>query len=597
MNNLLTQDHLKSFLIADCGTGTTTVILVERTGTDHRIVARGVAPTTTGDVTLGLIAAVRQIEESTGKHLLEDDRVITRRDYATAAADEFICTSSVGGGLQMMVAGLVGMMTAESAERAALGAGAVVLDVISIDDGRLPHQKIQRIRDLRPDMFLLSGGTDGGNISGVLQLAELIKAAKPHNILPVIFAGNRDARDQVAAILSNTAELHMVDNLRPVLEEEVLVPTGVKIHEQFMKHVVALAPGYDKLAQWTTRDILPTSAAVGDMIEIAAREERKPLLGVNIGNEMTDVFSVFEERFTRTVSGDLGLGSSIYNVLREATLPNVLRWLPFEISLDELANRLRNKMLRPSLLPVTARDLMIEHAMAREALRLALEEHKSSVVGLRGIRRPTEIAKIFDQTGSGDTLVNLMKLDLIIGSGAVFTSAPRPLQSMMILVDAFQPQGVTHIAIDHSYVAPHLGALANVDAYAAVQVYKQSGLTYLGTVVAPVGSGKVGEPCLTIEIKNSAGEKLSKSVSFGGLEQVPCDEGTVSISVKPTAPFDLGRGRGKAIRLDIPSGLCGVVVDARGRGLSETAIESPACRQLLTEWYSLLDLYPESKGE
>ena len=38
--------------------------------------------------------------------------------------DLYISTSSAGGGLQMMVAGVIAEMTAASAKRAALGAGA-----------------------------------------------------------------------------------------------------------------------------------------------------------------------------------------------------------------------------------------------------------------------------------------------------------------------------------------------------------------------------------------------------------------------------------------------------------------------------------------
>ncbi|HCJ11225.1 MAG TPA: methylaspartate mutase, partial [Clostridiales bacterium] len=77
-----------------------------------------------------------------------------------------------GGGLQMTVAGLVKTMTAESAERAALGAGAVVMDVISLDDARLVLERIRRLQELRPDMILMAGGTDDGNISHVAAVAE-----------------------------------------------------------------------------------------------------------------------------------------------------------------------------------------------------------------------------------------------------------------------------------------------------------------------------------------------------------------------------------------------------------------------------------------
>ena len=79
----------------------------------------------------------------------------------------------------MMVAGVVRSMTAESAERAALGAGAIVMDVIASNDKRLPHQQIERIRHLRPDMILLSGGIDGGTTTHVVEIAELVSAAAP----------------------------------------------------------------------------------------------------------------------------------------------------------------------------------------------------------------------------------------------------------------------------------------------------------------------------------------------------------------------------------------------------------------------------------
>ena len=79
----------------------------------------------------------------------------------------------------MMVFGVVKAMTGESAQRAALGAGAIVMDVIAANDGRLPHEKIKRIRQLRPDMILLSGGIDGGTTAHVAELAELLSAADP----------------------------------------------------------------------------------------------------------------------------------------------------------------------------------------------------------------------------------------------------------------------------------------------------------------------------------------------------------------------------------------------------------------------------------
>src|SRR5690606_12392391 len=132
---------------------------------------------------------------------------------------------------------------ADSAARAALGAGAIVMDTIATNDKRLPHEKIERIRHLRPDMLLLAGGTDGGTRKHVVALTELIAAAQPRPRLgsgynlPVIYAGNIEVRKDVADRLAHKVALQFVDNVRPVLERENLGPARDAIHEVFMEHV------------------------------------------------------------------------------------------------------------------------------------------------------------------------------------------------------------------------------------------------------------------------------------------------------------------------------------------------------------------------
>ena len=153
----------------------------------------------------------------------------------------------------MMVGGVVKSMTGESAQRAALGAGAIVMDVLASNDGRLYHEKVQRIRQLRPDMILLSGGINGGTVTHVVELAEVLEAANPkprlgiNYKLPVIYAGNNKATKSVQERLGEITDLITVENIRPTLEEENLQPSRDKIHDLFMEHVMAQAPGYKKL--------------------------------------------------------------------------------------------------------------------------------------------------------------------------------------------------------------------------------------------------------------------------------------------------------------------------------------------------------------
>ena len=152
-------------LATDCGSTTTKAIMIEQVDGVYRQTWRGEAPTTVeepfADVTVGVMNALTEIQEVSGRRLLDDDGSIIRPATADQGCDIYISTSSAGGGLQMMVAGVVREMTGASAKRAALGAGAIVMDTIASNDKRRPHEQIQRIRELRPDMVLLSGGTDG----------------------------------------------------------------------------------------------------------------------------------------------------------------------------------------------------------------------------------------------------------------------------------------------------------------------------------------------------------------------------------------------------------------------------------------------------
>ena len=106
------------------------------------------------------------------------------------------------------------------------------------------------------------------------------------------------------------------------------MPTRLKIQEQFLEHVMAHAPGYNKLISWTDAPIMPTPAAVGAIIQTVANQQDKQVVGVDIGGATTDDFSVFKNRedesiFNRTVSANVGMSYSISNVLAEAGLEQI----------------------------------------------------------------------------------------------------------------------------------------------------------------------------------------------------------------------------------------------------------------------------------
>jgi len=587
-------------LATDCGSTTTKAILIEKRGSEYRLIVRGEAPTTVEspfeDVTKGVLNSVREVEELANVRILDGEKII-KKVNGSEGVDFYVSTSSAGGGLQMMVAGVVLTMTAESAARAALGAGAIVMDVIASNDGRLPHEKIERIRNLRPDMILLAGGIDGGVVSHVVELAELIKAADPRPrfgvgySLPVIYAGNKDARQEIIDTLKDKTSLVIVENIRPVLERENLNPARHKIHDQFMEHVMAHAPGYKDLMAMTDTPIMPTPGAVGLMVETVARKQKITAIGVDIGGATTDVFSVFQGIFNRTVSANLGMSYSISNVLAETGIDNIIRWLPFDLDERDLRNRIRNKMIRPTTIPHTQEDLKIEQGIAREALRLAFEQHKSMAVGLKGIQQERTISDTFAQSMTGETLIDLKALNLLIGSGGVLSHAPRRKQGALMMIDAFLPQAVTRLAVDSIFMMPHLGVLSTVHEPSATDVFDKDCLISLGTCIAPIGEGKEGQNCLKLQIE---GDKNDYLVKFGDLLLIPLpSEKKVKVVMHPDKNFDVGAGKGKVFDTTISGGQVGLIIDCRGRPFTLPG-EKKKRIEMLNKWFAAIDMYPAS---
>ncbi|MCM2271523.1 MAG: glutamate mutase L [candidate division Zixibacteria bacterium] len=617
MAKFSSPDDIKVIVATDCGSTTTKAILIEYVNGEYRLLSRGEAPTTVEapfeDVTMGVLNAVAELEELSGRRLLDDKGRFISPANGAIGTDVFISTSSAGGGLQMMVAGVVRSMTAESAERAALGAGAIVMDVIASNDKRLPHQQIERIRHLRPDMILLSGGIDGGTTTHVVEIAELVSAADPRPRLgtgyklPIIYAGNKDAREPVKEALSDKVDLRVVDNLRPVLERENLGPAREEIHELFMEHVMAQAPGYKKLMSWADAPIMPTPGAVGLIIQTIADIYNIEAVGVDIGGATTDVFSVFRPDtktpvFNRTVSANLGMSYSISNVFAEATLPMVMRWVPFKMDERDLRNRVKNKMIRPTTIPQSLEELIFEQAIAREALRLAFVQHKNFATVLKGVQQQRTIADAFEQSASGATIVNMMSLNMLIGSGGVLSHAPRRAQSALMMIDSFLPEGVTRLAVDSIFMMPQLGVLTEVQPKAATEVFEKDCLIHLGTCVAPTGTTKKPGPVMKYSIDLPDGsvtgtlnhlemKLIPLGIQENGLPKV------VKATFEPDRNYDLGAGKGAKVERELHGGVVGIILDGRGRPFDLSSLTEDERVKYLRTWMTDLNIYPEIPGK
>ena len=569
-------EEMQYILATDVGSTTTKARFFYKKEGEWRFLVAGEAPTTVEapyeDVTLGVQNAVREIEELTGHRILASDGSGMIIPYdGEKGVDLYCTTSSAGGGLQMMVSGLIKSMTAESANRAALGAGAIVMDVIARDDGRQNYQKIQRIRSLRPDMILMAGGTDGGASSHVMEIAEMIKAAEPKPRLgvayelPIVYAGNKALRPQIGELMKEGFALQLVDNIRPVLEQENTEPARRAVHELFMEHVMSHAPGYTRLMKWTDIDIMPTPAGEGMAIQLIANTYNLNVLGVGLGGATTNVYSIVDGRFVRSVSANLGMSYSVTNVMKEAGIENIMRWIPFKLDTEEVASRLMNKMIRPTTIPQTLEDLIVEHSVAREALRLGLAHHRTIATRLKGIQLERTISDMFDQA-IAESYIDMMNIDMCAGTGGLLSHAPRRVQSMFILSDAWQVEGVTRMFQDSVFMMPHLGVLSTVYRDAAWNIFDKDCLIRLGTNIAAVGRGKLGQHVMDVELQLPGGDAYEEKLNFGDIKLLKLSEfDEAQAIITPAKDFDVGPGPGKPLETTITGGVAGVILDARGR--------------------------------
>jgi hypothetical protein len=293
----------------------------------------------------------------------------------------------------------------------------------------------------------------------------------------------------------------------------------------------------------------------------------------------------------------------VTNVMKEAGIGNIMRWIPFNLEEEEVSSRLMNKMIRPTTIPHTLEDLIVEHSVAREALRLGLAHHRTIATRLKGVQLQRTISDMFDQAVE-ETYVKMMIIDILAGTGGLLSHAPRRIQSMFILTDAWQPEGVTRMFQDSVFMMPHLGVLSTVYRDAAWSVFDKDCLVRLGTCIAPAGTiaGDVkararGETVMTVELTLPDGGTVEEELKFGEIKLIPLAERHEAKAViTPAKNFDMGEGPGHAVERTIMGGMAGVLLDARGRPIYLPE-EDDARKELLIKWFRALDLYPEEKLE
>ena len=416
------------------------------------------------DINDGLNNGLKLLEEKIGK-------VEFQETYAC---------SSAAGGLRMITSGLVPELTGEAAKMASLGAGAKVIGIYAF---QLTEDDLEDIQAAKPDIFLLVGGTDGGNTECILHNAKML--ASIHPTFPVVVAGNRTAARQCQRILEG-CEVYVCPNVMPKFGVLKIEETQKQIREIFLNRIVQ-AKGLSKAASLLSDIMMPTPAAVLQAMELLAQgcegeSGIGELVAVDVGGATTDVYSIADgmpEHMTtvfkglpepfakRTVEGDIGMRYSIWGILEAAGMDRIAQLSG--LSQDRVQELVSYLSGHTDQVPQGGDDMeSLDYALASMAIEEAVRRHAGTIE-----ETYTMMGQTFVQEGK-----NLTKVQQIVVTGGSLIHTKRTEQiAAHALYSPAEPASLrpkkASVWVDRTYILAAMGLLSTHYPQTALRIMKK----------------------------------------------------------------------------------------------------------------------------
>jgi uncharacterized protein (TIGR01319 family) len=468
-------------ILIDFGSTYTKVVAVNLS--NARVVGRSQAPSTVlTDVREGLLQALVTLNE---RHALFDR---APKDLNVLEGKVVLASSSAAGGLRIVVVGNVPGLTVEAANQAALGAGAKVVGSTAY---KLSQNALQGIERGRPDMILLTGGTDGGDAATILHNARML--AHSRLAVAIVVAGNRDASGEVCDILERgRKEVRLTDNVMPKAGTLAVEAAREEIRKLFMERITQ-AKGLDAL-RGSVPVVLPTPMAVLDGVGLGAdgtgnEKGWGDLLVVDVGGATTDVHSIGygqpsgpqlverglpEPYAKRTVEGDLGIRFNAGTLLERVGLEKFARefrtgFPHLQVSPAALARYIEQISQDTSRVPLEDWHGAVDAQLARVAVDLAVERHvgkKERIVAREGeawVYYGKDLSETRTVIGTGGVFLYNGHVPYILSSGGVRERR----------YDVLRPKNPV-LFVDASYLLYAVGLLARSHPDVALRLFKEN---------------------------------------------------------------------------------------------------------------------------
>ncbi len=428
---------------------------------------------------LGTASSYTTIETDINDGLKAGLELLEKKIGKIEFSDCYAC-SSAAGGLRMVTSGLVPELTSEAAKLASLGAGAKTVGIYSF---QITEDDIEEIRALKPDIFLLVGGTDGGNTECILHNAKMLASMKPE--YPIVIAGNRTAARECQRILDG-CEVYVCPNVMPKFGVLNIEPTQKKIREIFLERIVA-AKGLSRAAELLSDIMMPTPAAVLKAMELLAGGCNNELgigelVAVDVGGATTDVYSIAdgmpeqmntvfkglpEPYAKRTVEGDIGMRYSIGGIVDVAGLGKISRLSGLnEERIISLVDELK---VNTDRVPNGDAELeSLDFALASSAIDEAVTRHAGTIsetytmMGLTYVQEGKNLTSVKNIVVTGGSLIHTKRTDEIAAYALYSTERPQSLR----------PKQAT-VWVDRTYILAAMGLLSSYYPEVALRIMKK----------------------------------------------------------------------------------------------------------------------------
>ena len=565
-----------SLLAIDIGSVNTRALLFDAVDGQYHFLAAGTAPSTWGapffDVGEGVHIAVSRLQEITSRPLLgSENRLQIPTQPDGSGVDRLVVTLSAGRDVQILVMGLLADVSLESARNLAATTYGSVVESLNLNDTRRQDTQLDAILQSGADLVILAGGTERGATRSVSKLVELLLLATralPTEKRPrIIYCGNVVLAKKIKEVLGKYADVEITPNIRPSIDLEDLGPATDTLTRMVTSLRGQQMGGLDALAQISTAPVTQNAFAMGRLIRFLSElyDASKGVLGVDLGASSTTLAAAVAGKLSLNVSRPLGLGTGLTGLLNSVQPADLMRWIPMDISTDEVMDYLWQKTLYPASLPMTATTTAIELAAAREILRMASAQMLERYPALN------------------------MSFEPIFAGGAVLAQAATPAQALLTLLDGLQPVGLTSIYIDPYGLMPALGAVAPANSLLPVQILESGAFQNLGVIICPISDARPGTTILRVRLVFDDGNESRLEVKQGSLVALPVRHGqSARLYLEALHGAQIDPRRRTSAGFKIIGGVCGALVDARSRPLSLP--DDPGKRtEMLMRWSQAIE--------